>query len=139
MDKRIVTFAKAVRKACENAGNKGIINVRKDLCGACAIASYALYFKLKKEGYKPQFILGLYDNILPIFGQHCWVKLSGNYIDVTATQFDLPKIYISKDVLYKERFYDKFAFNILRSWNNQSPLIYTYSWYDDKLKIGLKK
>jgi hypothetical protein len=56
-----------------------------DLCGMCAIASYALEQVLFDHGYESEFILAILDDPRPC--SHCWVEIDGWIIDITATQF----------------------------------------------------
>lgn len=69
-----------------------------DLGGACNSASKALVLLMRKNGYRPQFILGEFFSRLEkpgevvFFGDsHCWVEWHNLIIDVTATQFGIKK------------------------------------------------
>src|SRR5574337_1068867 len=57
-----------------------------DLAGACALGSFILYEELKNLGLFPKFVLGTHHHCC--FGDHCWVELNNDIIDVTATQFN---------------------------------------------------
>lgn len=103
-----------------------------DLGGACAIASYTLYRCLIKLGYEPKLIMA--DSSC---GCHCWVELNNYIIDLTATQFNiaLPKVLIVSKFHYKKLIpelknyktllNDKNAVKFIKTWNQQSPIIYS--------------
>jgi hypothetical protein len=102
-----------------------------DLAGACAIASYTLYRCLIKLGYQPKLIMA--DSGC---GCHCWVELNNYIIDLTATQFNkaLPKVLIVSKYSYKKLIPElknyktlsnnKNAVKFIKTWDQQSPLIY---------------
>lgn len=85
-----------------------------DLNGACAISSYVLARSLKYNGYAVDFVLGRFDGDF-----HCWVEYRNNILDITATQFGLPPVYIVKNnsPLYKPYVRNRKAMcEILKDW-----------------------
>ena len=83
MTLEVVTAGQKVRSFLEKE-----LSWSSDLTGACAIGSF-LVWKLLQE-YKPTLVVG----DAPDIG-HCWVKVRGKVIDVTATQFgDYPPVLV---------------------------------------------
>ena len=83
MTLEIADVGQKVRSFLENE-----LNWSSDLTGACAIGSF-LVWKLLQE-YKPTLVVG----DAPDMG-HCWVKVRGKVVDVTATQFgDYPPVLV---------------------------------------------
>jgi hypothetical protein len=93
---KVRLVALQVRKYLEELLKDGIIDVSPNMCGACAIGSVKLTEVLKREGFKnAKAIVGYADKSK--YGMaHCWVELNGKIIDITATQFNLPKVFIRK-------------------------------------------
>lgn len=117
---------------------------KRDLGGACGIASYTLSRILRALGIRTELRFISYG-----FGGHCWLVLKGTEValDVTATQFSSKKkrvtypdilldaqhrhaIYNDPDAEEHKRGADVAKF--LQHWGQQSP--YTY-WKHDLRKI----
>lgn len=76
-----------------------------------------LSLTLKKIGYRARFVVGVFhinrvdrewvraqiSRNKPIL-EHCWVEVSGNIVDITATQFGLPKIYVPTQHQRRKRY-----------------------------------
>ena len=124
----IFHVAKAVRKNCEKIQKELKNYFTSDLCGMCAIASFALKYALRMNGIKGQVVAGSFDSysnhdwvtvndIVTI--NHCWTIANGKIIDITATQFgdedEYDPVYIT-DVNNPNYFKVKFCnrFDILR-------------------------
>lgn len=56
-----------------------------NLKGLCAIASYELAHRLKRNGFSAKFVVGLYRG-----ENHCWVVTKTEILDPTVLQFSLP-------------------------------------------------
>jgi hypothetical protein len=132
LDKSIRKLGEYIRSQVE-IWTKDNSDVDKwNLAGACAIASYSMYRALIKLGYNPKFIVA--DSGC---GCHCWVEIDSYVIDLTATQFNmtLPKVLISnKNSYFKaipelKSYYEvkvnRNAVKSTRTWDQQSPIIYT--------------
>lgn len=127
LSKRVISLAQKVRQEVEiwTYGNRDVDN--QTLCGACAVASYAIYKVLKANGYKPKFILGI---DWKRTRSHAWVEIGGYVLDLTATQFSYKsKVFIIKKRHYKlcREFTDTskqaYALARLKSWP-ASPFMY---------------
>jgi hypothetical protein len=99
-----------------------------DLCGACAIASFALWRVLRSLGIKAKIVCV----IVAAFGEsHCWVEVGGLAYDLTATQFDSNAAKVEvRSVAYMarkfrgKRYEGKEAEEYISSWGSQSPVRY---------------
>ena len=100
-------------------GKRPHLPLHKDLCGACAIASYLLVKNLKKAGYKSSFVTGEYED----FGNHCWTEYSNYIIDITASQFGLAPVYVThvSNWRYSEVAIGATALQEVRFWGPQAP------------------
>lgn len=67
--------------------------IQEDMTGACATASLSLYVFLKIKGFKPTLVQGDTHS----GSAHCWVEVGDLIIDVTATQFGLPEVHVTKE------------------------------------------
>lgn len=74
--KKVYDIAKQTRLWAERTGKRK--KFPYDLCGMCAIASGRLFRDLSRAGFRPQLVMS--DN-------HCFVRLNGYAVDITATQF----------------------------------------------------
>lgn len=64
------------------------VGISYKLCGACGIASYALWKVLEARGIEADLVcLGGIDE-----GYHCWVEVKSWVVDITATQFGGPEV-----------------------------------------------
>lgn len=110
------------------AGNP---NIGNNLCGACAIASFALWRSLRAIGRQAKLVASIDDG----YSAHCWVELSSHVVDITATQFGGPRIAIFKageipDWAYEEvyvsgrKLVDAAAVKNIEQWDQQSPIVY---------------
>jgi hypothetical protein len=108
--------------------------IYEDLCGACAICSVALCKSLKKFGYKPDLVNGMYEG----YACHCWVELDGKIYDITATQFGLKdKVFITDvdDFNYLEKEYINNVEEFFKKWvGEQKP----YKYRIEKLLVDDK-
>lgn len=106
--------------------------IGRDLCGACGIASYALYEALRSQGRRPTLVVLLGDS------GHCWVELSGYVVDLTATQFKGPRVAIFRNgdwpdwgrndrayLIDGDRYINNKAVEELDDWGDQSPNLYS--------------
>lgn len=76
----------------------------REICGEenlgnwCGIASRALSMHLTKRGIRNKLIFGYFNSRskgTEAFGNHCWVIVGSNIIDITATQFgDFPSVHV---------------------------------------------
>lgn len=82
---KLVSIATEVREAILRIADS------EKLTGYCGIASYALSKRLDELGFKNSIWEGDYKG----WG-HAWVVCDGYIVDITATQFDLPEIYVIK-------------------------------------------
>lgn len=106
-----------------------------NLKGACAITSYVLFLSLKRNGYRPKFVIGRYLGM-----DHCWIECNQSIIDLTATQFNLfdkVNVFKTNDIRY---------FAIKKSLNKkdfvgwkpyQNPFNYSIKW-NNKLPLHIK-
>jgi hypothetical protein len=90
MQTEVYKIARTVRREL-----RGLIKYHKnyfypDYTCACAVSSWVLFKTLKELGYKPKFAVGTYSGC-----QHAFVTLSGNVIDITASQFGLKPVTIA--------------------------------------------
>lgn len=60
--------------------------IADDLTGACAIGSAMMARLLRRMGYRPIFVVGIFASGTKS-SPHAWVELDGEIVDVTATQF----------------------------------------------------
>lgn len=90
-DIRII--AEKVRKSCERFAKS---NASKDydfhnsdcLGCMCAVASFTLAHALKRNGIHCDVVHGCFYNDDGRFnGEHCWVEIGPEIVDITATQF----------------------------------------------------
>lgn len=58
-----------------------------DLCGLCAVASFALKKEFEKHGFESKVLCGNYNGD----GDHCWVEDEKYIWDLTITQFRVPE------------------------------------------------
>lgn len=65
-----------------------------DMAGACSIAALALARLLRRRGIAAVFVIGGFDGSGP--GSHCWVEVETLRLDITATQFKQPAVYITR-------------------------------------------
>jgi hypothetical protein len=92
-----------------------------NMCGACAVCSHVLARVLRRSGYQAELVVGMFDD-----EDHCWVVQDRNIIDITATQFGLPRIHIVKPngktySMYEPTARGKAAHRLLRrSWPKES-------------------
>jgi hypothetical protein len=56
-----------------------------DLCGLCGVASVYLHRQLRREGIRAEIVAG---------DGHAYVMFKNHIIDVTATQFNKPRIVV---------------------------------------------
>ena len=99
------------------------------LCGDCAIGTLILYRVLLRLGYEAMYVLGWFKHE----GQYCshaWLYVGKRLVDVTATQFGLPAVFIGRknDPRYIPYAADERAIEGVRRWGlGQSPIHYTVS------------
>ena len=91
--RQIRNVAKTVRKWAEEYAKEN--HYTRDLCGMCAIAAGETWRRLKGRGANPILCIAMYD---PPFA-HCFVECNGYIIDVTATQYDGPKVLVRRKKL----------------------------------------
>jgi hypothetical protein len=84
-----------------------------DLRGACAIGSYILWKELCRRGLDAHFVFGGYFGGAP---RHCWVTVGDMIVDITASQFGKPWIYMTSidNQNYQETALDFVALRRLR-------------------------
>lgn len=113
----------------------------QNYCGACAIASLAMYNKLKEENLSCDWAYGYHELQEYFYGErHCWVEYKNKIIDVTYKQISPTSnnIYISPLRYYKlkenptHRVFNKY-------WKWQNPFKYNYFWNSDNLEIIIKQ
>lgn len=144
-EKKIISKAsKQIKKAIrnlveENDFLENYIDL-EDYCGACGIASLALYNKLQEEGINCKWAYGYHAKQEPQYGErHCWVEYKGKIIDVTYKQISKSSknIYISpvKYIKLKQnpthRVFNKY-------WKWQNPFKFEYFWDNSELEIHIK-
>lgn len=68
------------------------------LAGYCAISSYLIGLKLMEKGFPVEICVNRC---------HCFLRVNGNYVDVTAKQFDFgyPSVYISSEPILDDNGY----------------------------------
>ena len=91
--RKMRNVARNVRKWAEKYAKEN--HYPRDLCGMCAIAAGEMWRRLKGRGANPILCIALYD---PPFA-HCFVECNGYLIDVTATQYDGPKVLVRRKEL----------------------------------------
>ena len=131
-----------IRKGIIAACNKhpDLINQfdKKNLCGACGLASYILKDTLNKRYDKyPDLVYGKYEHAGYLW-HHCWVEYQNQIIDLTATQFKIfDEVYIvdNKNPLYRAELKNKDAMEFLSKWGGQDPKFYSYRWRNDKCLV----
>jgi hypothetical protein len=142
-DEDAVRIAAYVRAFFEIEQKKGKIWCDERLCGACSFAASILWKELQNFGVEAHFVLGQYvfqpedssvcegSSVSRMTGEltsdHCWVRTRLGIIDVTASQFGLPAVYISEDnPNYLEFRQDDAAVKVLREeWCEwKAPSVY---------------
>lgn len=117
------------------AARVGTYSFGKNMCGTCAICSFALVKVLAKLGHPSEFIVGTYGGI-----GHCWVECKGFFVDITATQFshrvfdyvtkDFPEAYVTQagvgeglgeDIQYHVELRGSKALDHVKDWGNHGP------------------
>lgn len=101
--------------------------VHRCLCGACAIGTLVLYRALKHLGYEATYVIGWY-KMKGGYIPHAWLYLGARLVDVTASQFGLPAIFIGRknDARYVPWERDEKAIEQANRWGmGQSPSHYT--------------
>jgi hypothetical protein len=144
-EKKIISsYSKEIKKAIitlveENDFLYDYIDLT-DYCGACGIASLALYEKLKKDKVKCNWFYGYHQIQYPHLGErHCWVEVNNQIVDVTYKQISekSKNIYISPIKYVKLKTNPPHqVFN--RYWRWQNPFKYHYDWSNNKLEIIIK-
>ena len=146
MNQEILQVAKLCRKEVEKFARENIIGDYKTLECYCAIASTTLFFCLKKLGYKPKLIDGVYwdeynygdvethekeiAHLTPIDTNHCWVEIDDTIIDLTETQFEqeCPKVSVHKvnrAKRYVYRISNTRSYKTIRDWpSEQQPFFH---------------
>lgn len=128
---KIIEIAKEVRKQCEKYANSiqaynSPYYRKRNLFGMCAIASHVLTIALQKENIKGQVAFGFFNDSGPTnYRNHCWVETKKYIIDITATQFKYPKVYIVKknNSNYEKRRIIENPCIFLNHWKKQAPKI----------------
>jgi hypothetical protein len=92
--KSIRSIATKVRKQCEifaysNNARGYDFYKSNDLACMCAVASYTLALRLRKNGIPCKVIYGKFDR-----DEHCWVETKKYIVDITASQFGMADVYI---------------------------------------------
>lgn len=101
--------------------------VHRCLCGACAIGSLLLYNVLRRLGYEVSFVLGWFKR-KGGYCPHAWLLAGRRIVDVTATQFGLPAVFITHvtDERYVPWGRDDDAIERANRWGlGQAPITYT--------------
>jgi hypothetical protein len=91
---QIKIIARETRRVCENFAARSKrydFSKCRDLTGMCASASLILKEVYSFYGYCVEF----WEKNTECCG-HCWVKIGDLNIDITASQFEGPKVYIGK-------------------------------------------
>jgi hypothetical protein len=109
-----------------------------DFSGACAIASFALSNKLRKDGFTAEMVLGKHISQLNLEESHCWVQLNGLIIDPTYSQFSNKKQIIFNNDKYHVPEIINPNKKDFKNWRLQNPYKYSYIWFDDALFLELK-
>jgi len=123
MENEYLEIASYIRKSIyKECVLKDLVSFGKNMTGACAISSYALYKALKNKGLKVKFVLGHFDYYL---NKHCWIEYKDKIIDITATQFgnNFSDVFVTdiKNERYKDRRYNIAALSEVNDWLQQSP------------------
>lgn len=115
----IATRAREWAESVANLEDCPIYACPDDLCGMCATASVYLATQLLHNGIPA---------IICVARHHCWVRVGRNVVDVTATQFGGPPVYIGKPQDYHVRNHRNFhsplcatAYCESIGWGEQSP------------------
>jgi len=87
---KLATILRETRAWAEEVQAQFPFDYGDDLCGLCAVASKELFTRLKANGFK--------DVLIACNDCHCFVIYKGRVLDVTATQFRKPAIYISRNI-----------------------------------------
>jgi hypothetical protein len=99
--------------------------------GACAISSLLLARVLKANNYKAKFVIGYVLRNKKDYN-HAFVIIDDEIIDITASQFKLPKIY-RQEIKSSMYFIEKTGYEALRelySWpETQNPFNYKKELY----------
>jgi len=94
--KDILAVARQVRRWCLKKNG-----VSKNMC---SVSSRRLYDRLRKKGYRPKFVSGFFCGSGERY-YHCWVRVLGYILDVTADQFGgMPAIMWGKSSQLKGRY-----------------------------------
>ena len=93
-----------------------------DLCGLCSITTKELHTRLKAEGLSSEIACN---------DRHCFLIYRNRIVDLTATQFDEPRIFISKLSGKEEGYWkiDGLFDNIEDVSNYQEEL----GWYEEQI------
>lgn len=94
MRSKLYNAARRARRWAEK--NRQSYYCTDDMCGLCGVAAVKLWEELRKDGIKAQIACHDY---------HAFVLYRGYIVDVTATQFKLPKILICKKQYLKKEDY----------------------------------
>jgi hypothetical protein len=115
-----------IRLACAKIAHQaGFSSLLK---GACSVASYALFLKLRQMDFQPTLVVGKYFTD-PKNG-HAWVEHEGRIFDLTHSQYGKPKINITSvdDPFYQRRITNRKAVRYLRCFSRENIERYTFAW-----------
>jgi len=82
LDKTLKNCRKSLESLADRTGQT------PDLKGLCAISSYRLFKRLKKNGLEGEIVLMSFENGI----SHCWIESGGEAFDLTMTQFGYGEI-----------------------------------------------
>lgn len=111
----------------------------QNYCGACGIASFALYKILNQKNIDCKLIYGYHlDQEFNLGERHCWIEYQNQVIDVTYKQIsNNNQLYVEPDKYVKITENPKHSvFN--RYWSWQNPYRFKYNWNNSKLNIQIK-
>jgi hypothetical protein len=145
-EKKIISqVSKNIKKAIKNLVEENdFLDTYIDpdnYCGSCAIASLAMYNRLREKGINCNWVYGYHKTQEPQYGErHCWVEYKGQIIDVTYKQIseNSRNIYISP-VKYVKLKQDPTHRVFNKYWKWQNPFKYNYYWDNETLEIDIKK
>jgi hypothetical protein len=84
-----------------------------DWCGSCLLCSWVLNKVLRAHGFNSELCVGTYDKIC-----HAFVMLDEYVVDITATQFENPEVFIEvfEGSDYKVKAKSEKIYKTIRNW-----------------------
>jgi hypothetical protein len=123
---KLYNAARRARRWAEK--NWQLYHCTEDMCGLCGVAAVQLWQELKKDGIRATIACHDY---------HAFVLYKEYIIDVTATQFNLPKVLIRKRNRFDREDYEHtHTFRSAKRFIEHQQLS---GWPEDQIYGGIKR